>query len=381
VTHVRYLDHAATTPLRPGVAEAMAPYLGEVYGNPSGVHAVSRRAKNAMEEARERAAALLGASRPLDVVFTSGGTESDNLAVAGAALSPSRGGRAVVTAVEHEAVLAAARFAGRMGRQVIVVPVGPTGVVAADDVLEAIGDGAAVVSVMAANNETGARQPVRKVADAVRSAMPSTLVHTDAVQAFCSDPVTVVDTGAALITLAGHKLGGPKGIGLLVVPAGADLEPVVHGGGQELGVRSGTPNVAGTIGMVAAMEAAAADRGRFVVEVGGARDGFERRLTELVPDVTLTVAGEDRIPQIAHVRVPGVTADTLLIRLDEAGVAASAGSACSSGAIRSSHVLRAMGIDGAAAAECVRFSFGWPHRLADGPAAAEEVAAVIGELR
>ncbi len=376
-----YLDHAATTPLRPGVAEAMAPYLGEVYGNPSGVHGVSRRAKNAMEEARERVAALLGAARPLDVVFTSGGTESDNLAIAGAALSPTRGGPAVVTAVEHEAVLAAARFVARMGRQAVVVPVGPTGVVAPDDVLEAISDRTAVVSVMAANNETGARQPVRKVAEAVKSAVPRALVHTDAVQAFCSDPVTVAETGADLITLAGHKLGGPKGIGLLVVPAGVDLEPVVHGGGQELGLRSGTPNVAGIVGMAAAMEAAAADRERFVVEVGGARDGFERRLAELVPDVVLTVTGEDRIPQIAHVRIPGVAADTLLVRLDEAGVAASAGSACSSGAVRSSHVLRAMGMAGAEAAECVRFSFGWPDRPADGPAAAEEVAAVIGALR
>ena len=304
----RYLDHAATTPMRPGVAEAMAPYLGEVFGNPSGVHAVSRRAKNAVEEARERAAALLGTARPLDVVFTSGGTESDNLAVAGAALAPGSTGRVVVTAVEHEAVLASAGFLGRLGGRSTVVPVGPSGSVTTEDVLEVVGEDVVLVSVMAANNETGARQPVRKISEAVRSVARPALVHTDAVQAFCSDTVTVAETGADLITLAGHKIGGPKGVGLLVVPEGVELEPVVHGGGQELGLRSGTLNVAGIVGMVAAMESAADDRDRFDVDVGGARDGFERRLVELVPDVELTVAGQDRVPRDlapARARAPG----------------------------------------------------------------------------
>ncbi len=359
----------------------MAPYLGEVFGNPSGVHAVARRAKNAVEEARERAAAVLGAARPLDVVFTAGGTEADNLAIAGAALAPDGGGGIVTTAVEHEAVLAAAAFAGRMGRAVTVVGVGATGVVDPADFSEAISPGVAVASVMAANNETGARQPVRKIAEAVRAASPHTLVHTDAVQAFCSDPVTVAETGADMITLAGHKFGGPKGVGLVVVPDGVSLEPVVHGGGQELGRRSGTLNVAGIVGMVAAMEAAAADREGFRTRVGTARRRFEERLRDRVPDVVFTVAAEDRLPQISHLRVPGVTAETLLVRLDRAGIAASAGSACSSGATRVSHVLEAMGMARGDAAECVRFSFGWPHRAEDGTAAADAVAAVIGVLR
>ena len=379
---MRYLDHAATTPPRPEVLEAMAPYMGEIFGNPSGIHAVSRRAKNAVEEARERAAAMLGAARPLDVVFTGGGTESDNLAIAGAALAPAPGGGGVVTtAVEHEAVLACARFVVRMGGAVTVVPVGPTGVVDPADLADAVSSDTAVVSVMAANNETGARQPVRKIAEAVRSALPRVLVHTDAIQAFSADPVTVAEIAADLITLSGHKLGGPKGVGLLVVPAGVELEPVIHGGGQELGRRSGTVDVAGIVGMVAAMEAAAADREGFRARVGAARDGFERRLIELVPDVVPTVPGEDRLPQISHLRVPGIPADTLLVRLDQAGIAASAGSACSSGATRPSHVLTAMGMPRDHAAECVRFSFGWPDRPQDGIAAAEAVAAVVGTLR
>ena len=203
----------------------------------------------------------------------------------------------------------------------------------------------------------------------------------DAVQAFCSDPVSGGELAADLITLAGHKIGGPKGVGILVVPTGVELEPIIHGGGQEVGLRSGTPDVAGIVGMVAALEAAAADRHRFEAEVGGARDGFERRLGDVVPDVVVTLAGEDRIPGISHLRVPGVPADTLLVRLDRAGIAASAGSACSSGAVRTSHVLTAMGMPPAAAGECVRFSFGWTHRREDGPVVADAVAEVIGALR
>ncbi len=376
-----YLDHAATTPLRPEAREAMAPFHGERFGNPSGAHAVARRAKNAVEAAREEAAELIGADHPLDVVFTSGATEADNLAVLGAALAKGRRGGIVTTAVEHEAVLEAAAFAGRLGCPVDFVGVDGRGVVDPAAVAAATGPGTAVVSVMAANNETGARQPVAKVAHAVRAHAPQALVHCDAVQAFVSEDVSVAGLDADLVALSAHKLGGPQGTGLLFVRSGVELEPMLHGGGQELGRRSGTHNVAGIVGMVAAMQATVAERAGFRQRVGEARRRFEACITAAAPDAAFTLDPPDRVVQHSHLRVPGLRADTMLILLDGAGVAASAGSACSSGAVETSHVLAAMGMPASAAAECLRFTFGWDHRPEDGDAAGEAVAAVIGRLR
>ncbi|NND01835.1 MAG: aminotransferase class V-fold PLP-dependent enzyme, partial [Acidimicrobiia bacterium] len=210
-----YLDHAATTVVRPEVRDAMAPFLNDAFGNPSGVHDVSRRAKNAMEEARERAAQLLGADRPLEIVFTGGGTEADNLAVIGAALADNMRRRVVTTAIEHEAVLESAHFAGRLGCEVVVVGVDAAGRVDPHDIAAAC-DETAVVSVMAANNETGAIQPLPEIAALIKT-IDGAVFHTDAVQAFISEEVTVLNTGADMISIAAHKLGGPKGAGLLYV--------------------------------------------------------------------------------------------------------------------------------------------------------------------
>ncbi len=371
-----YLDHAATTVVRPEVQAAMAPFAAEAFGNPSGIHGVSRHAKNALEEARERAAELLGAARPLEIVFTGGGTEADNLAVVGTALAGGRRRRIVTTALEHEAVLESASFAGRLGCEVVIVGVARTGRVDPAEVIAAC-DADTVVSVMAANNETGAIQPIAEIADMRPS---GAMLHTDAVQAFISEEVTVAGTGADMISLAAHKLGGPKGVGLLYVRNGIELEPVIHGGGQELGRRSGTHNVAGIVGLVAAMELSVRDRKGFRRRVGAARDRFEEVLSAELGDVVPTV-GEPRLVQHSHLRFPGVPAETLLIRLDQAGVAAAAGSACHSGAIEMSHVLEAMGITASAAAESVRFTFGWVNDVSDGEDAAKRVAAVVGELR
>ena len=376
-----YLDHAATSPMRPAVREAMAPHLAEAFGNPSGVHGVSRRAKNALEEARERAAELLGADRPLEIVFTGGGTEADNLAVVGAALAGERRGGVVTSATEHEAVLEAARFAHRLGCDVTWVGVDPMGRVAPDDVAVVVDAETAVVSVMAANNETGVLQPVLKVSESARAVSPTVLVHTDAVQAFISEPITVASTGCDLITLAGHKLGGPKGVGLLYVRNGVELEPVIHGGGQELGRRSGTQNVAGIVGMVAAMEESVAERAAFRDRIGAIRNQFEGELTRLVPDITINAPLDDRLVQHSHIQIPRVDAETLLVRLDGEGVAAAAGSACQSGAIESSHVLAAMGLSEDHARQSVRFSFGWSSGADDGIEAARRVAKLVGELR
>jgi cysteine desulfurase len=222
---------------------------------------------------------------------------------------------------------------------------------------------------MAANNETGVIQPVRRVVDVLRDAAPRVLVHSDAVQAFVSEDVTVSALGVDLLTLASHKVGGPKGVGLLYVRDGVELEPVLHGGGQELGRRSGTHDVAGIVGMVAALEAAAADRDRFRTDVGEARRRFEHRVTTEAGALVTGSAGA-RLVQHAHVRLPGRIAETMVIRLDHAGVAVSAGSACQSGAVEVSHVLHAMGFTAAEAAECLRFSFGWTSSPDDGDRAA-----------
>jgi cysteine desulfurase len=372
-----YLDHAATTPMRPEARDAMTPFLGDGFGNPSGVHAVSRRAKNALEGARERAAELLGAAGPLEIVFTGGGTESDNLGIAGPVLA--RGGGVAVSAIEHEAVLETAGFLARLGHGRTVIGVGADGRVDPAEAASLPGD-TALVSVMAANNETGIRQPVAAVAAAVRRAIPGAVVHTDAVQEMVSEPVWIPDLGVDLLTIASHKLGGPKGVGLLWIREGVALEPVLHGGGQEMGRRSGTHDVAGIAGMVAAMESAVADRERFRERVGEARERFEARLwSEL--GATATASAGHRLVQHSHLHVPGVAADSLLIRLDAAGVAAAAGSACRSGAIGRSHVLAAMHIGEEQARSSLRFTFGWTSTPEEADAAARIVVEQAEALR
>ena len=375
-----YLDHASTTPMRPGVWEAMEPFAHESFGNSSGSHEAARRAKNALEEARERAAHLLGA-RPLEIVFTGGGTEADNLAVAGAALAGERRGGVVTSAVEHEAVLESAKFVSRLGCPVTVVGVDRWGIVAPEAMAEAVDQNTAVVSIMLANNETGVIEPVAKVAEAVRSANPAVAVHTDAVQAFISEDVNVNSLRVDMLSLAAHKFGGPKGAGLLYVREGVNLEPVLHGGGQELGRRSGTHNVMGAVGMVAAMEATAADRNRFRDTVAAARHDFEYGLKAAFSGLEFNAPADYRLVQHTHVKVPGIRNETALVRLDEAGVAASAASACQSGAATVSHVLTAMGMSSDDARQCLRFSFGWPTCSDDGAAAAALVVKTLGGLR
>ena len=376
-----YIDHAATTRVRPETRSAMAPLLDDVFGNPSGIHGVSRRAKNALETARERAAELIGAAHPLEIVFTGGGTEADNLAVVGAALAGGHRGAVVTTAIEHEAVLESVAFLEMLGCRVDRVGVDGDGKVEVAEISDRVETDTAVVSVMAANNETGVLLPVSEIAHAVRVKSPRTLFHTDAVQAFISEEITVAGTAADMISLAGHKFGGPKGVGLLYVPRDVELEPVVHGGGQELGRRSGTHNVAAIVGMVAAMEATVADRAAMRRRVAVIRDGFEAQLHHAIPDLEVTGIKSPRLVQHSHFRVPGVPAETLLIRLDQAGVAAAAGSACNSGAIEISHVLEAMGMSPVAVSECVRVSFGWSSGTDDGREAAERIAGVVAELR
>lgn len=375
-----YLDHAATTPMRPEVWEAMAPHATEIYGNASGSHGAARAAKNALEEARERAAALLGA-QPLEIVFTGGGTEADNLAVQGAALAGGRRMGVVTSAIEHEAVLETAEFLSSLGCPVSVIGVDEAGRVNPGEVAEFVTEDTAVVSIMSANNETGVVQPIAAISKAVKESHAGVAMHTDAVQSFISRKTDVDDLGVDMLSLAGHKFGGPKGMGLLYVRSGVGLEPVLHGGGQELGRRSGTHNVMGAVGLATAMDATDADRERFNSRVGEARERFEAALRRSIPDLEINAPLDGRLVQHSHVRIPGVRNETLLVRLDGRGLAVATGSSCQSGAATISHVLAAMGFDDQRARQCLRFSFGWTTTPEDGERAAEMVVAEVDGLR
>ena len=343
-----YLDHAATTPMRPEAVAAMLPYLTEHFGNPSGSHAVARRAKAALEDAREEVAVALGCE-PNEVVFTGSGTEADNLAIAGIGA-----GIPVCPRTEHHAVLHT--VAARGGRTVGVDNDGIIDLDHLEDVLRANDVG--VVSVMLANNEVGTIQPLGAVIDLVRRTSPTTRVHTDAVQAFPWLDVATVAREADLVAVSAHKFGGPKGVGALVVRNGTKLVPLLHGGGQEQERRSGTHNLAGIVAMAAAMTATTSQRAATVERVRAQRDRLADGLLASVPDVVETGDRATKVAGNAHLRFAGVESESLLFLLDEQGVCASAGSACASGAVEPSHVLTAMGVPPGEARTSIRLSLG-----------------------
>ncbi len=374
-----YLDHAATTPLRPEARAAMEPFLGRRFGNTSSVHTTGREARMALEDARERVADLLGA-RPDEILFTSGGTEADNLAVLGHWRAMGR--PVVVSAVEHSAVRSAAAQAAREGAAVTTVGVDEGGRLDLDALDEALADAPALVSVMWANNEVGTLQPVEEIARRCQERGAS--FHTDAVQAVGHQRVSVADVPCDLLALSGHKLGGPQGVGALYVRSGTRLDPLVHGGGQERGLRPGTTNLAGAVGLAAAMTAAHTDLAGELDRLAGLRDRLQHAIIEGTPSITegapgVTVNGApDRLPHILHLSVDAVAPDVLLPALDMAGLSISAGSACHSGASAPSHVLLAMGRGGDAV---VRFSLGWPTTPADVDEAATRFLDVLARVR
>ncbi len=375
-----YLDHAATTPMRPEVWDAMSPFGSRVFGNSSGIHQISRAAKNALEDARERIAALLGA-RPMEIVFTSGGTEADNLALKGVAWNPTPRSGVVTVASEHEAVLETVYLLRRFGEPITIVGVDVEGFVDREALADAVDGETSVVSVMLVNNETGLIQDVSAIANQIKETRPDVYVHTDAVQGFASEDVDVDALNVDMMTITGHKFGGPKGAGLLYVREGTVLEPILHGGGQELGRRSGTHDVAGAVGLALAMELAEDDRERFRTEIGQIRDDFEKRVLSGIDDAVLNTPELGRSSHHLNIRIPGVRNETLLMRLDQGGVAASAGSACQSGAATVSHVLEAMGLTAGEARESVRFTFGWDSTLDEAIEAADIVVDLVGSLR
>jgi cysteine desulfurase len=349
-----YLDSAATTPVRPEVREAMLPFLGDRFGNPSSLHRWGREARAALENARARLAAVLGAT-PAEIVFTRGGTEADNLAVLGRARRE-RGAPVVCSAIEHKAVLASAHHAEEEGSPLHVLPVDASGTVRLEGLDELLRATPAVVSVMWANNETGVIQPVAETA--ARCAEAGVTFHTDAVQAFGKLEVRVDRTPVSLLSVSAHKIGGPKGVGALFVRRGTKLTPLVFGGGHERGLRAGTEDAAGAVGLATAAELAAAERPATAARLGGLRDRLEAALRERVPDVIVNGGDAPRLPNILNVSLPGAGSDALLLAFDLEGLAVSSGSACSSGATTPSHVLTAMGLPPDLALPSIRFSLG-----------------------
>lgn len=345
-----YLDHAATTPVRPEARAAMAPFLGDRFGNASSIHAVGRSVRGALEDARERVAELIGA-KPSEIVFTGSGTEADNLAVIGRWRAAAGG--VAVSAVEHSAVRLAAAQTAREGAAVTTLAVDEHGRLDLGALDEALTEPHAVVSVMWANNEVGTIQPVREIAGRCRDR--GVAFHTDAVQAVGHHPVSVADIGCDLLTLSGHKFGGPQGVGALYVRTGTELDPLFHGGGQEQGLRAGTSNIAGAVGLAAALSRASVEGEEEATRLGGLRDRLERAVLENVSGASIN-GGEHRLPHILSLSLDGVEPDVLLPALDVAGLAVSAGSACHSGASSPSHVLLAMGRHEGTA---IRFSLGW----------------------
>lgn len=338
-----YLDHAATTPIDPAVLEAMRPYLEAEYGNPSSLHAPGRAARKAVETAREQVAEALGVT-PLEVLFTSGGTESDNQAVKGiawAARAAGRGAHVVTTAIEHHAVIESCEWlAEHAGFDLDVVPPQPDGVVDPDRLLAAVRDDTVLVSVICANNELGTVQPLGVIGPALRDrGVP---LHTDAVQAFGRAPLDLDGWGIGALALSAHKFNGPKGVGVLMLRRDLAAQPVLHGGGQERGVRSGTLNTAGIVGCGAAAALTARTMTAEVPRLRALRDTLLAGLLA-VDGVTLNGSATARLPHNAHVAVEGCDGEALLLALDTAGIAASTGSACQSGAAEPSHVLTAIG--------------------------------------
>ncbi|GLZ15117.1 cysteine desulfurase [Actinomadura sp. NBRC 104425] len=381
---VTYLDHAATTPMLPEAIAAMTEQLGAL-GNPSSLHAVGRRARRVVEESREIIAEAFDA-RPSEVVFTSGGTEADNLAVKGLywarrAADPRRT-RVLAAAVEHHAVLDAVRWlADHEGATAQWLPVDEHGRVRPDTLRAALAaaDDVALVTVMWANNEVGTVQPVAELAAIAREhGVP---FHTDAVQAAAQLPVAFAASGVQALTLSGHKLGGPLGVGALLLAKGVDPVPVLHGGGQERDVRSGTLDTPAIAGFAAAVQVAVARREEEARRLAGLRDSLVKAVRTAVPDAVLNGDPRDRLPGNAHFSFPGCEGDALLMLLDARDIECSTGSACSAGVSQPSHVLLAMGADPARARGSLRFSLGHTSTEEDVAALADAIGPVVERAR
>ena len=374
---ITYLDHAASTPMRAEAVEAMMPYLSELYANPSGSHRFARRARQAVDEARDTVARVVGC-HPNEVVFTGCGTESDNMAITGAIAR--RGGVAVCSAVEHHAVLHVVQQLGDQGR---IVGVDAFGRVDLDELvatLDATPD-VSIVSVMAVNNEVGTITDIAEVARVVRRHAPDALLHTDAVQSACWLDLRDITPHVDLLSLSAHKFGGPKGVGVLIERGGPKVDPLIIGGGQERERRSGTHNTAGIVAAAVALDLTDRERSTENARLAPLRDELVAGLQHRLDGVTETVPVEHKVAGSAHVCVAGIESEALLFLLDEANVCASAASACASGAMEPSHVLAAMGVDRSTALGALRLTLGHTTTRTDVDRAIDVIGASVDRLR
>ncbi len=376
-----YLDSAASTPVADEVIAEMLPYMKQQYGNPSSIHKFGRETTRAMQLARKRVADLIGAS-PREITFTSGGTEADNLAIKGVAISArnlGKGSRIITSSIEHDAVLEPCRDLEQTGFKVTYLPVTDEGMVRASDLRDAMGKDVALVSIMYANNEIGTIQPVMELAQIAHEA--EALFHADAVQATGKIPIDVKNLGIDLMSMSSHKIQGPKGVGALYVRAGVKLSPILHGGGQEASLRSGTENVPGIVGFGRACQLAAENMQKYRRYVSELRDYLVDKVAREIPHSRLNGSQTARIPNNAHFTFFGVNGEDLIIKLDENGVAASTGSACSVKKQKQSHVLKAMGFSYEEITGSLRLSLGMQNTRDEVDVAVAALAEIVSELR
>ncbi len=374
-----YLDHAATTPVAPEVIDAMLPYMREIWGNPSSIHRFGRQASRAVEASRETVAKLLNCTAR-EIYFTAGGTEADNLAIFGAAYARQEKGKHIITSViEHHAVLHSVDALEKQGWEITRLPVDELGLISLDDLKKAIRSDTTLVSIMHANNEVGVIQPVAEIGAICREA--GVLFHTDAVQTAGHVPIDVVAMNIDTLSLSGHKLYGPKGVGALYIRKGIKIKPMIYGGGHERGMRSGTENVPGIVGLAKAVELAMADMEEESAREAHLRDKLLDGILARVPDSFVTGHRTQRLPNNASVIIQYVEGEAQLLRLDAVGIAVSSGSACTSGSLDPSHVLTNMGIPVAFAHGSLRLSLGRSTTEEDIDYVLEKLPPVIELLR
>jgi cysteine desulfurase len=374
-----YLDHAATTPVRPEVLKAMLPFFAESFGNPSSIHSYGQESRQALEEARVRVAELIGAARE-EIVFTGGGTEADNLAIKGVAFAnEQRGDHIITTPIEHHAVLEACKFLEKRGFSITFLPVDEYGLVDPRDVKKAITERTILISVMHGSNEVGTIEPIGEIGDIAREA--GVYLHTDAVQTAGHIPVNVDELKVNLLSMSAHKLNGPKGVGALYVRKGTRLASLLHGGGQERKRRAGTENVPGIVGFGKAVEIAAGEIDEESERLSDLRDRLVKGLGERIGDIRLNGHPYRRLPNNVNVSVEYAEGEAMLLNLDLEGICVSTGSACSSGSLEASHALLALGLSPVQAHSSLRFSLGYGSTGEDVERVLEVLPGIVKRLR
>ncbi len=374
-----YLDHNATTPVHPEVLEAMLPYFSQAYGNASSLHETGREAKAALENARHSIAEIMGCRAP-EIIFTSGGTESDNFAIKGTAFANRKKGKHIITSsIEHHAVEISCRFLEREGFEVTYLPVDSYGFVDPDDLRKAIRPDTTLVTIMYANNETGVIQDIKALGSVAKEA--GVYFHTDAVQATGKIPYKIDDIGCDMLSVSAHKLYGPKGVGLLYIKSGTDIIPWNEGGGHEKGMRAGTENVAGIIGLAEAIKVANKDIDARTEKLKKISGRFYESVKERIPDIQFNGHYEKRVPNTVNISFKAIEGEAIVLSLDMKGIMVSTGSACTSGATDPSHVLKAMGVSRELAQGSIRFSFGRSNSIEDVDYVVDILAKEVNRLR